>query len=65
MEILGIHAAADFLGVPVTSMRYWRTSGVGPASFKVGRRVAYRRTELERWMREQEAATSRGGQAAG
>lgn len=45
------------------TLRYWRTVDVGPVSFKFGRRVFYRRSEVERWFAEQEAATRRGGAA--
>lgn len=48
------------------TLRFWRTADQGPASFSLGRggRVVYRRSEIERWLAEQEAATRRGGGAA-
>ncbi|WP_168703059.1 helix-turn-helix transcriptional regulator [Gordonia paraffinivorans] len=47
------------------TLRYWRHAGTGPASFTVGgKKVVYRRSEIERWLAEQEAATTRGGGAA-
>jgi len=49
---------------PIETVRYWRQQGQGPASFKVGRRVLYRREDVERWANERYAATSRGGDAA-
>ncbi|MBV5244331.1 helix-turn-helix domain-containing protein [Mycolicibacterium sp. PAM1] len=64
MDILGVKAAASFLGISEGTLRYWRHTGQGPTSFKLGRRLVYRREELERWLKEQEAATSRGGQQA-
>ncbi|WP_297734717.1 hypothetical protein [Mycobacterium sp.] len=34
-------------------MRYWRHSGSGGRrSFKLGRRVMYRRAEVEKWLQE-------------
>ncbi|MDG4668642.1 helix-turn-helix domain-containing protein [Mycobacterium sp. 236(2023)] len=34
------------------TLRYWRHTGVGgPPSFKVGRRVLYRRSVIEEWLR--------------
>ncbi|WOC12569.1 helix-turn-helix transcriptional regulator [Gordonia sp. MP11Mi] len=45
------------------TMRYLRHAGTGPASFVVNKRVLYRRSEVERWLSEQEAATTRGGAA--
>lgn len=52
-----------FTGVDAATLRYWRHAGIGPASFKLGRRVVYRRAEVERWIAEQEKATLRGGAA--
>ncbi|OKH66249.1 hypothetical protein EB74_04645 [Mycobacterium sp. SWH-M5] len=45
------------------TMRFWRATDQGPASFSLGRRgrVVYRRSEIERWIAEQEKATKRGG----
>ncbi|WP_168706491.1 helix-turn-helix transcriptional regulator [Gordonia paraffinivorans] len=46
------------------TLRYWRHAGTGPASFTVGgRKVVYRRSEIERWLTEQEESTTRGGVA--
>ena len=49
------------------TMRYWRSAGIGPASFSLGPRgrVVYRRNEIERWLAEQEASTRRGGSGSG
>lgn len=45
------------------TMRYWRHNDEGPESFTLGPagRVVYRRSAVERWLAEQEAATRRGG----
>jgi len=32
------------------TVRYWRHVGRGPASFKVGRRVLYARTDVQAWI---------------
>lgn len=40
--------AAYFRTVPATC-RYWRSIGKGPRSFKVGKRVLYRRSDVEAW----------------
>lgn len=53
--------------LPAATLRYWRSMGVGPASFSVGSgargKVLYRVSEIERWLDEREKATSRGGVA--
>jgi predicted DNA-binding transcriptional regulator AlpA len=50
-------------GIPAATLRYWRHSGTGPASFSLGKRVVYRRSEVDRWISEQEQTTKRGGVA--
>ena len=36
------------------TLRYWRSTGQGPAWFRLGpRKIAYRRSDVERWIREQ------------
>ncbi|WP_082933013.1 helix-turn-helix transcriptional regulator [Mycolicibacterium elephantis] len=61
MELLGAKEVSDLTGVPVWTLRYWRHSDIGPASFTLGRRVAYRRDEVLRWISQRESATRRGG----
>lgn len=51
-------------GITPATLRFWRSSNTGPASFKLGRRVFYRRTDVESWFTRQEALTKRGGDAA-
>ncbi len=38
------------------TVRYWRHLRKGPASFKVGRRVLYRREDVLAWLEEQRTA---------
>jgi predicted DNA-binding transcriptional regulator AlpA len=54
---------ALILRAPVSTVRYWRYLNTGPKSFKLGRRVVYRRSDVHAWLAEQEAAGS--GRAAG
>jgi predicted DNA-binding transcriptional regulator AlpA len=61
MELLGAKEVSDMTGVPVGTLRYWRHSDIGPASFTLGRRVVYRRDEVLRWISARENATRRGG----
>jgi predicted DNA-binding transcriptional regulator AlpA len=41
---------------PESTVRYWRHLRTGPHSFRVGRRVLYRRSEVERWISDRERA---------
>lgn len=61
MELLGAKEFSAMIGVPVGTLRYWRHSDIGPASFTLGRRVVYRRDDVLRWISQQESATRRGG----
>jgi excisionase family DNA binding protein len=49
-ELLTIAEAADLLRAPVATLRYWRHRKIGPPSFRLGRRVLYRRDDLRAWI---------------
>src|SRR3712207_9287024 len=48
--LLTITEAAELLRAPVATLRYWRHLGTGPTSFRLGRRVLYRRADLHSWI---------------
>ena len=60
---ISVPECSALTGISVETLRYWRAVDEGPASFKLGRRVFYRRSEVERWIEAQEKATLRGGVA--
>lgn len=41
---------ADLVRSPRETVRYWRHVEKGPKWFKVGRRVLYKRTDVEQWL---------------
>ena len=41
---------ADLVRRPVATIRYWKHTGFGPTSFKLGRRVMYRRRDVDAWL---------------
>lgn len=53
-DLLTTAEVAAVTRAPVSTVRYWRHMGHGPASFRLGRRVVYRRSEVFRWLREME-----------
>ena len=58
--LLTLDQAAAFLRTPVGTLRYWRHLGIGPTGFRLGRRVLYRRDDLEQWVSERhDAAVAR------
>ncbi|MBN9105487.1 MAG: hypothetical protein J0I14_10830 [Propionibacteriaceae bacterium] len=40
------------------TLRWWRVQGYGPKFFKVGKRVFYRRTDVQAWLDAQYAQAS-------
>lgn len=61
MEYMTTVQVSQETGINAGTLRYWRSTNQGPASFSLGKRVVYRRSEVVRWIAEQEAATRRGG----
>lgn len=49
-ELLTIAEAAELLRAPVATLRYWRHRHIGPRSFRLGRRVLYRRDDVTAWI---------------
>jgi hypothetical protein len=59
VDYLTTEEVAESTRSPASTERYWRHLGVGPASFRVRRRVLYLRSEVLKWLAEQEAASRR------
>ena len=59
-ELLTITEAAQLLRAPVATLRYWRHLGTGPRSFRLGRRVLYRRDDLHTWIDAQRRQADNG-----
>jgi excisionase family DNA binding protein len=55
-ELLTITEAAELLRAPVGTLRYWRHCNTGPRSFRLGRRVLYRRDDLHAWIENRSEA---------
>jgi predicted DNA-binding transcriptional regulator AlpA len=49
-EFLTLAELSEVIGAPVATLRHWRLSGYGPKSAKIGRRVLYRKTDVESWL---------------
>ena len=61
-EIMYTNDVERVTGVPAGTLRFYRATDVGPRSFKRGRRVVYRRSDVEEWIARQEANSVRGGE---
>ena len=51
--LLTIEALAEYLEVPVTTIRDWRTDGKGPCAIKVGGRVRFAVSDVLAWLTQQ------------
>jgi excisionase family DNA binding protein len=54
---LTVKEVAARLRRPVQTLYGWRHRGYGPKGTRMGSRLLYRRTEVERWERQQERAS--------
>ncbi len=45
---------ADYLGIPVKTLRQWRYLGTGPDGLRVGRHVRYKPTAVRAWLDAQD-----------
>ena len=54
-ELLTVPELASYLGVPVSTIHFWRGRKQGPPALKVGRRLMFRATDVARWLEEREA----------
>jgi DNA-binding transcriptional MerR regulator len=57
-DLITITEASERLRTPAATLRYWRHLGTGPQSFKIGRRVVYRREDLEARVENQRITTA-------
>jgi len=56
-EYLGSLDLEELTGTPASTWRYWAHIGSGPTSFKLGRRRVWRKSVVEQWLADQEAAS--------
>jgi DNA-binding transcriptional MerR regulator len=54
-DLLTIEEVSARLRVPIGTLRFWRHKGVGPAGFRLGRRVLYPVADCEAWLARQMA----------
>ena len=51
--LLTLPEVAERLRRPLATVRYWRATGIGPRSARVGGRVLVRESDLEAWIAQQ------------
>ena len=52
-RLMTIRELSAMLGVPIDTLYGWRHRGVGPAGYRIGRHVRYRRGTVEAWLSRQ------------
>ena len=62
--LLKTKEVAEMLRVPDATLRYWRSRGLGPPSFRLRRAVVYDRADVDRWVADQRAETLSGSPPA-
>jgi predicted DNA-binding transcriptional regulator AlpA len=55
-EIVGAVDLQELTGIKASTWRYWAMRGTGPASFKLGRRRVWKRSDVLAWIEEQRSA---------
>lgn len=65
-KLISTRDLAERTGIPEATWRFWRHSGKGPGSAKLGGRVVYDQAEVDAWIDRQFEAnrTARGPAAA-
>jgi excisionase family DNA binding protein len=51
--LLDVAQLAEYLGVPVSTIHYWRSQSQGPPALKVGRRLRFRVIDVVRWLEDE------------
>ena len=52
-DLMTTAVVAQIMRSPVSTLRYWRHLGTGQHSFRLGRRVVYRRADVTAWLDKQ------------
>ena len=63
--LLSIEELAEYLDVPVTTIRDWRTDGKGLCAIKVGGRVRFAASDVLAWLLRQREAEPGVGPSGG
>ncbi|AVT37399.1 helix-turn-helix domain-containing protein [Plantactinospora sp. BB1] len=58
-EYMTTEEVAELCRTRPETVRFWRSNGKGPHSFKVGRRVLYAREDVEQYLAAARAAARR------
>jgi excisionase family DNA binding protein len=54
-DLLSVVELAEYLGVPVSTIHYWSSKGLGPPALKLGKQLRFRTADVARWLEEKTA----------
>lgn len=57
-KLLTLEEVAELTRTPLSTLRYWRHRGEGPNTFRLGRRVLARESDIRAWIDERVKAGS-------
>ena len=60
-EFFGSTDLEKLTGTKASTWRYWASVGTGPASFKLGKRRVWRKSDVMAWIAEQQVAADPSG----
>ena len=52
-DLMSAPELAAYLGVPTSTIHFWRGRNQGPPALKVGRRLMFRASDVAAWLGEQ------------
>ena len=58
-DLMTLPEVAEATKIPLGTLRYWRHVGSGPKSFRMGRRVMYRKNDVDAWVEAQYTAEAK------
>jgi predicted DNA-binding transcriptional regulator AlpA len=64
-ELLTTPEVAMITRTPASTLRNWRNTGAGPRSFRLGKRVVYRHSDVQAWIATCEAREHRSATWSG
>lgn len=57
-RLLVMSEVSERIRVPISTLRHWRQIHAGPPAARIGRRVMYRQSDVDAWLRDQFQAAS-------
>jgi excisionase family DNA binding protein len=54
-DLLSVAELAAYLGVPISTIHYWRGKELAPPALKIGKQLRFRAADVARWLDERRA----------